>query len=285
MGKDLRKKCQKLKISAEEIIKEFLPFIKYMAFRFSRILPPHLTSDDLISVGLIATTDARDRFEPDKVKFRTYTQLRIKGAMIDEIRGAARIPRSTHDKIKHITNAKTALFMKLERMPDDTEVARSIKMPLSEFYGILKYTRVIYPIRLDQKMGDHPSDLDIKEVLSDPSTKTPLQSLHDEESGYRFTKLINILPENEKTVLTLYYKGDLTFKEIGEAMKYTEQNVWRIHKEAIIKLKKKLKMVGHKRNGRGKNTKKYKTVSAKTRKNLRGGVPVIPERPSIYNII
>ena len=78
----------------EEIIKEFLPYIKYTAFRLSWKLPPHVTIDDLISVGLMGLMDALSRFEPGKVKLKTYAELRIKGSMIDELRATAWIPRS-----------------------------------------------------------------------------------------------------------------------------------------------------------------------------------------------
>jgi len=87
----------------EEIIKEFLPYIKYTAFRLSWNLPHHVTIDDLISVGLMGLMDALSRFEPGKVKLKTYAELRIKGSMIDELRATAWIPRSMRKKMMSVS--------------------------------------------------------------------------------------------------------------------------------------------------------------------------------------
>ena len=93
----------------EEIIKEFLPYIKYTAYRLSWKLPHHITIDDLISVGLMGLMDALSRFEPGKVKLKTYAELRIKGSMIDELRATAWIPRSMRKKIENINKARAVL--------------------------------------------------------------------------------------------------------------------------------------------------------------------------------
>ena len=86
----------------EEVIKEFLPYIKYTAYRLSWKLPQHVTTDDLISVGLMGLMDALSRFEPGRVKLKTYAELRIKGSMIDELRATAWIPRSMRKKIRSV---------------------------------------------------------------------------------------------------------------------------------------------------------------------------------------
>jgi len=133
----------------EKIIKDFLPYIKYTAYRLSWKLPPHVTVDDLISVGLMGLMDALERFEPGKVKLKTYAELRIKGAMIDELRATAWIPRSMRKKIDEINNARTKLEKKNGRVPDDTEVAKTLKMPLDEYYRILQYAVSANPIRIE----------------------------------------------------------------------------------------------------------------------------------------
>ena len=165
----------------EEIIKEFLPYIKYTAYRLSWKLPPHITSEDLISVGLMGLIDAVDRFEPGRVKLKTYAELRIKGAMIDELRATAWIPRSMRKKIEEINNARTRLAKKIGRMPDDTEVAKSMKMPLDEYFKILKYATIANPIRLEDFRNNKYSDsnLNITECIADPRAKRPLSILED----------------------------------------------------------------------------------------------------------
>ncbi len=230
----------------EEIIKEFLPYIRYTAYRLSWKLPPHITIDDLISVGLMGLMDAVDRFEPGKVKLKTYAELRIKGAMIDELRATAWIPRSMRKKIDEINKARARLEKKLGRMPDDADVAKSLKMPLDEYFKILKYATVANPISLEDFRNNKFSDsnLNITECIADPSAKTPLYLLEEKDNRRKLAELIDTLPEKEKLVLALYYWEELTMQEIGKVLSITESRVCQIHSQAIIKLKAKLKESG-----------------------------------------
>lgn len=230
----------------EEIIKEFLPYIKYTAYRLSWKLPPHITIDDLISVGLMGLMDAVDRFEPGKVKLKTYAELRIKGAMIDELRATAWIPRSMRKKIEEINNARTRLGKKIGRMPDDADVAKSMKMPLDEYFKILRFATVANPIRLEDFRNNKYSDsnLNITECIADPKAKSPLSILEEKDNQEELAALIETLPEKEKLVLALYYWEELTMQEIGKVLSITESRVCQIHSQAVAKLKTKLKQSG-----------------------------------------
>jgi RNA polymerase sigma factor for flagellar operon FliA len=229
----------------EEVIKEFLPYIKYTAYRLSWKLPPHVTIDDLVSVGLMGLMDALDRFEPGKVKLKTYAELRIKGAMIDELRATAWIPRSMRKKIEGINNARAKLEKKHGRTPDDIEVAKSMKMPLNEYFRILQYSTVSHPVRLEDfknsKYSD--SDLNITECIADPTAKSPLSILEEKDTQERLSKLIDTLPTKEKMVLSLYYYEELTMQEIGKVLNITESRVCQIHSQALGKLKTKLQQI------------------------------------------
>lgn len=227
----------------EKIIKEFLPYIKYTAYRLSWKLPPHVTVDDLISVGLMGLMDALQRFEPGKVKLKTYAELRIKGAMIDELRATAWIPRSMRKKIDVINSAREKLEKQHGRMPDDTEVAKLLKMPLDEYYRILQYAVSSSPIRIEDfktnKYND--SELNFAECIADPSSKSPLETLEEKDVQEKLAEIIDDLPGKEKLVLSLYYYEELTMQEIGKALNITESRVCQIHSQALVKLKSKLK--------------------------------------------
>lgn len=229
----------------EEIIKEFLPFIKYTAYRLSWKLPAHVTIDDLISVGLMGLMDALERFEPGKVKLKTYAELRIKGAMIDELRATAWIPRSMRKKIDEINNARMKLEKKYGRMPDDTEVAKSMKMPLNDYFKILQYATTSNPLRLEDFKNNKFSDseLNISECIADPKAKSPLSILEENDNKEKLAELIETLPKKEKLVLSLYYWEELTMQEIGKVLNITESRVCQIHSQALIKLKAKLKQI------------------------------------------
>jgi RNA polymerase sigma factor for flagellar operon FliA len=229
----------------EQVIKEFLPYIKYTAYRLSWKLPPHVTIDDLISVGLIGLMDALDRFEPGKVKLKTYAELRIKGSMIDELRATAWIPRSMRKKIDVINKERMRLEKKNGRMPDDSEVAKSLKMPLDEYFKTLQYATSSNPVRLEDfrnsKYAD--SELNITECIADPKAKSPLAILEEKDTKGRLADLIDTLPKKEKTVLALYYYEELTMQEIGKVLNITESRVCQIHSQALGKLKTKIKQL------------------------------------------
>ncbi|MBI5408343.1 MAG: FliA/WhiG family RNA polymerase sigma factor [Nitrospirae bacterium] len=227
----------------EKIIKEFLPYIKYTAYRLSWKLPPHVTIDDLVSVGLMGLMDALERFEPGKVKLKTYAELRIKGAMIDELRATAWIPRSMRKKIDEINHAREKIERKHGRTPDDVEVAKSLKMPLDEYYRILQYAVSSSPIRIeDFKTAKYTdSDLNLSECIADPGAKTPLQTLEEKDVHEKLADIIKSLPEKEKLVLSLYYYEELTMQEIGRVLNITESRVCQIHTQALVKLKSKVK--------------------------------------------
>ncbi len=225
----------------EEIIKEFLPYIKYTAYRLSWKLPPHITIDDLISVGLMGLMDAVSRFEPGRVKLKTYAELRIKGAMIDELRATAWVPRSMRKKISIINDARSALERTNGRKPDDIEVAKSLNMPLNEYYKTLQYATSSSLLRLEDFKNNKYSnaDLSITDCIADPKAKSPLSILEEKDMNGHIADLIDTLPEKEKIVLSLYYYEELTMQEIGKVLNITESRVCQIHSQSIGKLKTK----------------------------------------------
>jgi RNA polymerase sigma factor for flagellar operon FliA len=229
----------------EKVIKDFLPYIKYTAYRLSWKLPPHVTIEDLVSVGLMGLMDALDRYEPGRVKLKTYAELRIKGSMIDELRATAWIPRSMRKKIEVINNARLKLERKFGRMPEDAEVAKSLKMPLDEYFKTLQYATSSNPVRLEDfrnsKYAD--SDLNISECIADPTAKSPLTILEEKDTKEKLGELIESLPKKEKMVLALYYYEELTMQEIGRVLSITESRVCQIHSQALGKLKTKINQI------------------------------------------
>ena len=186
--------------------------------------------------------DALSRFEPGKVKLKTYAELRIKGSMIDELRATAWIPRSMRKKIENINKARAVLERKNGRAPDDVEVAKSMDMPLKDYFKILQYATSSSPIRLEDfrnsKYSD--SDLNITECIADPKAKSPLNILEEKDNKEKMADLIETLPEKEKLVLALYYYEEMTMQEIGKVLRITESRVCQIHSQALGKLKTRL---------------------------------------------
>ncbi|MEW6417077.1 MAG: FliA/WhiG family RNA polymerase sigma factor [Nitrospirota bacterium] len=225
----------------EQIIKEFLPFIKYTAYRLAWRLPPQLTVDDLTSVGIIGLLDALQRYNKGRVKLNTFVQFRIKGAMLDELRAHNWIPRSMKKKIDSIKKAHLKLEKELGRLPEDEEVARSLGILLDEYYRILQIANSRVTLRFEDFNEKYEeSGLDVTECIPDPNAKSPLEVFEDNNKREVLAVLINELPEKEKLILSLYYWDEMTMKEIAKALKLTEGRVCQLHSQALIRLKAKL---------------------------------------------
>ncbi len=229
----------------ERIIKDFLPFIKYTAYRMSWRLPPQLTVDDLISVGVMGLLDALKRYNEGMGKINTFVEFRIKGAMLDELRSAGWIPKSMEKKINAIKKAHARLEKELGRLPEDEEIADALKITLDEYYKILQNARSAVAMRLEDfgdKMHDDNDGLDVMESIPAPDAKTPLMIYEENYRKEALARSIAALPENEKLILSLYYWEEMTMKEIGKVLNLTEGRVSQLHNQALIRLKTKVEL-------------------------------------------
>ncbi len=237
--------CYKTELSEEEkeqIIKEFLPFIKYTAHRLAWGLPPQLTVEDLISVGVMGLLDSLTRYTEGRVKLNTFVQFRIKGAMLDELRAHNWIPKSMNKKISTIKNAHLNLERKFGRPPDEKEVTEHLGMTLDEYYRILQVASTQVTLRFEdlgeKKHGENY--MDVTECISDPEAKSPLDLLEENNEKEMLAGVIDELPEKERLVLSLYYWEEMTMKEIAKVMNLTEGRVCQIHSQTLIRLRSKL---------------------------------------------
>jgi RNA polymerase sigma factor for flagellar operon FliA len=228
----------------EQLIKEFAHVIRAMAHRLAFRLPAYLDAEDLISVGTIGLMDAMTKYDPTReAKFKTYAEFRIRGAMLDEIRAMDWIPRSVHERISLLQKTHTLLMSRLGRPPQDEEVATELKMSLEELDEFITRARGAVMISVDDLSLHEPDGHKVVKMLADTHTPDPLSSLVNERERESIAGAIQMLPEKERLVLTLYYYEELTMKEIGELLKVTESRVCQIHTKAIIRLKATLEAV------------------------------------------
>ncbi len=235
---------EKADITEEEkgrIINEFLPFIKYTAYRLSWGLPRQLTTEDLISVGVMGLLDALRRYAEGRVKLGTFVQFRIRGAMLDELRAHNWIPKSMNRKISAIRTAYLTLEKKFGRLPEEKEVAAFLGITPEEYFKTLRIAAMQVSSfgDINERAGSG-DDLDITECLSDPDAKSPLEILQDKEKKELIAGMIDRLPGKERLVLSLYYWEEMTMKEIAGAMKLTEGRICQLHNQALVRLKAKL---------------------------------------------
>ena len=227
----------------DELILTYTPLIKYIATRLASRLPPHVALDDLISCGIIGLIDAIDKFDLSKnVQFKTYAEFRIKGAMLDELRALDWVPRSVRNKITGIENAYSSLEKKLGRPATDEEMAGELQMSMDNFHRLIDETKTVtfMDIELLRQRSQEGNPMSFSDILNE-STPDPFSSLSFSQIRNLVAKSIGELPEKEKLVISLYYFEELTMKEIGEVLGYTESRISQMHSKAVLRLRAKLK--------------------------------------------
>lgn len=222
-----------------ELIRKYAPMVKYFAERFAARVPPNISIDELTSAGMVGLFNALGNFDPEKgFKFETYAACRIKGAILDELRKMDWVPRSVRREAQEIEEAFLSLQVKLDREPDDAEVAQALGVDLENYYKMLQRTQGVRLISLDEIKSSSAGSL-FDSIESDQSS--PLDEVKKKELKSVISEVLSMLPEKEQLVLTLYYYEELTLKEIGSVMDLTESRISQIHSKVIISLRSKLK--------------------------------------------
>lgn len=226
-----------------EIIIEYMPTIKYMADRFAGRLPAHISTDDLVSAGVMGLMDAVKKYDPSKeTRFKTYAEFRIKGAMLDELRAMDWIPRSVRKKSSELSALHRKLELELGRPPEDEEMAGAMGISLDEYFSLLEETKAATFLDIDslrQKFPEGSEDVAF-ELMASPEVSDPFLVLDMLEAKDTIIKAIESLREKERMVVTLYYYEELTMKEIGAIMGYTESRISQMHSKAMMRLRSSL---------------------------------------------
>lgn len=228
-----------------EIILEYMPTIRYMADRFAGRLPAHISTDDLVSAGIMGLMDAVKKYNPGKeTKFKTYAEFRIKGAMLDELRAMDWVPRSVRKKASELSAVHRKLELDLGRPPEDEEMAAELGISMEEYFGLLEETKGATFLDIDTLRHRFPegSEEVVFELMACPDVSDPFLALDMFESRDMVVKAISSLREKERLVVTLYYYEELTMKEIGEIMGYTESRISQMHSKAMMKLRSYLSL-------------------------------------------
>lgn len=226
-----------------ELILTYTPLIKYIATRLASRLPAHVSIDDLISCGIIGLIDAIDKFDLAKnVQFKTYAEFRIKGAMLDELRALDWVPRSVRSKISQLESTYGVLEKKLGRPATDEEMAKTLDLTLDGFHKLLDETKAVtfMDIELLKQRSPEMRGRDLSDLLNADNTD-PFTTLSFSQIRDFMAQAIAALPEKEKLTVSLYYFDELTMKEIGLVLGYTESRISQMHSKAVLRLRSKLK--------------------------------------------
>jgi RNA polymerase sigma factor for flagellar operon FliA len=228
----------------DELILEHLPQIKYIAQRISTKLPSHVELNDLVSAGILGLLDAIEKFDPTRgVKFKTYAELRIKGAILDSLRNLDWAPRSLRKKSKDLERVYRDLEQRMGRPATDKEVCEAMGITLEEFYELVDQIKGLNLGSFQELSGqdDDKNSEPLVKYVPDAPQMDPFFVFHKSEIQGMLSTAIDTLPKKERLVVSLYYFDELTMKEIGKVLGVNESRVSQLHTKAMLRLRTKLR--------------------------------------------
>jgi len=220
---------------SDELVDQYAPLVKRIAYHLLGRLPEHVLADDLIQAGMIGLLEAaRNYREGHGASFETYAGIRIRGAMLDEVRRLDWTPRSVHRKGREVAEVMRAIEHREGREATDQEIIAALGLSLEEYHQILIDTNTHRVLSLDDMVNGQEEP--IIERLADERPGV-LDELQDEDTVARLADAIAGLPERERLVMGLYYDEELNLKEIGAVMGVSESRVCQIHGRALLRLR------------------------------------------------
>jgi RNA polymerase sigma factor for flagellar operon FliA len=233
LGNELRGSAER-----EETIRGLLCLVAPIAGRLVARLPSHIAKDDLISAGVVGLIDAVDGYDAGKgCSLKTYSGLRIRGAMVDELRSQDWVPRTVHRDEKIYEQAAQKLSQKLgrEACPEDIRLELGMTVRVFEQFSMRAQTCAMFSLN-ESSSDEDGNTIDRGDLLPCLDTRTPFEEAVGEEDRLLLREELNRLPKTEKLVLCLYYLEDLRQKEIAEIIEVKESRVSQIHTEALRRL-------------------------------------------------
>ncbi|MBZ5601582.1 MAG: FliA/WhiG family RNA polymerase sigma factor [Acidobacteriia bacterium] len=226
----------------EQLILEHLPQVRLIARRIHDRLPESVSLDDLISTGVIGLIAAIDRFDPSQnVKLKTYAEYKIRGAILDSLRGLDWAPRQQRRRAKQIESAICAIEQRLHRTPSEEEIAQELGQTIDEYHAWLVDSRGLTLGSLEAPAtgagGGDEENRDLLQFVSDDQENWPSRVLERSELQRVLAEAIEKMPDIEKTVLSLYYHEELTLREIAKIVRLHESRISQLKTQAILRLR------------------------------------------------
>ncbi len=223
----------------EQLIIAYAQVVKLVAGRLSMYLGHNVEYDDLVSYGIFGLIDAIDKFDSTKnVKFETYASLRIRGAILDQIRKMDWIPRTVRQRQRKIDEAMKNIEMRTGKTASDEEIAVELGVSEEELLNWQSQLKVTNMVSLTEfeESGQEPAFSPIaKNRFAQPE-----EVVEEEELKKKLVESLELLTEKERIVIELYYYEDLTLKEISRVLEVSESRISQLHTKALTKMRKKL---------------------------------------------
>jgi RNA polymerase sigma factor FliA len=228
-------------LDVNSMLKQYSPLVRRLAHQMIAKLPANVELDDLIQVGMIGLTDALSRYDAAQgVQFETFATQRIRGAMLDELRGNDYLSRGTRKHQREIEAALHRLQQRLGRSPAESEIAKEMGLSLADYQELLGKVRGTQLVYLEDMSGDE-GDADFLDRHVADEEADPLAQLRDQRMRQALVDGIKTLPEREQYVMSMYYEHDMNLKEIAAVLKVTESRVCQLHSQSIARLRVKLR--------------------------------------------
>ena len=230
----LRYKTEGDEAARNLLLEHYLPIVRKVAECLFTKLPDEVDVEDLISAGIFGLMDAVRAYDLSRgVRFETYCYMRIRGAILDELRSMDWVPRLVRSREHKLHKALHKVTMKLGRPPTDEELAREMHLAMTEFQKLIRDSAAVGLVSLNQKW------FEIREELEDKNTESPVETASKRES---LAELIRgELSRAERTIIILYYFEDMTMKEIAKALGLSESRISQIHASVLNRLQETLK--------------------------------------------
>lgn len=221
------------------LVERYLPLVSAVMGRLAMTLPDHVDKDDLYSAGLIGLLQALRNYDPTcGTSFETYARVRVRGAMLDELRRMDWVPRTIHEKARKLKNVMARLEQKLGETPTEAQVARELGISAKEYAELLNEVRPAAFVCLDAAVPSEDSDGGaLHEVFADLTEDSPVEQVSRRELKAVILARLKELPEMQRKVLALYYIEDMHLREIAEVFGLTESRICQIHSQAILSIR------------------------------------------------
>lgn len=234
----------------EELFDTYLPLVKSIVNRIKMNLPPHIDEQDLHSVGITGLISALKKYDPEQKKsFGSYAAMRIRGAILDELRRMDWMPRNARTNFKKLRKTVEELEQKLGRPATEEETRLELGMTHKEYEQLLTEVRPVTFLPLDNTSsggGDDSESADLSEIIPDENIMPVTSKMEKDEVTRLVAERINQLPDVPRKVLAMYYFQDMRLAEIAEVFSLTESRICQIHSQAIIGLRSYITTVMHK---------------------------------------
>ncbi len=219
-----------------------MPLVELVVQRMVPQVPSFMNRDDMTSAAMVGLIDAANKFDPDKgVKFNTFAEYRIRGAILDEMRKLDWFSRSLREKQNRLSQTMLRLERKLGRSPEEEEMAEAMDLTLDEYHDLLGKVSHLGCVSLHEALDHTEEGRNFLDNLEDAGGgPTPLEMIENQEITAIIADILEELSEKERLVISLYYYEELTQKEIAEVIGVSEGRVSQLHSQALVKLRVKM---------------------------------------------